>query len=526
MIKRLAFPRLAGLIAALSLFPTADASWTVTLLHPQGFQSSTVHAGYGSQQVGYGSGGGSGKGALLWSGTHASAVDLTPAGASTAVLRGTNGIKQVGMAYIAGAFNAGIWSGTAASFVNLTPAGMTPSAAYAIDGNQQVGRVTVGGNDHAALWTGTAASMVDLHPDGMSRSTAWAVGGGKQGGTARPTASSNDRAALWSGSAASHIDLHPTGFAGSAVWGMSAVDQVGAVLTNDSKYRASLWKGTAASRVDLHPTMGVDSYAYGSNGEYQAGYYVDTNSRAAVWKGTAASMIDLHQYVPAAYSSSAAYSIWSLDGAIHVGGYAFNETTRNTEACMWRMAGPNEFEFTLNKSQVAGQNSVQGTITAAIAIPQARVYTTYDNSSLVVTPASVTLAGNALVKNFQITTTAVNSTINTIVYAKLGTTTKSVPLALIPLVPTALAFTPSQVVGGNNVSCRVVINGVAGPSGRTIAILDNSPNAAAPATVTVPPGATQVTFNISTTPVTSLKTVTVTARVSAGEKTGTFRIAP
>lgn len=187
---------------------------------------------------------------------------------------------------------------------------------------------------------------------------------------------------------------------------------------------------------------------------------------------------------------------------------------------------PNEFGFVLNKTHVAGQNSVKGTITLANMPAQNVVFTTFDNSSLVTTPATVTVSANTTTKDFQITVAAVNSPINTTVSAKLGVVTKTAPLTLTPLIPTALAFTPNPVVGGNSVSCRVVINGVAGPGGRTIAVFDNSTYTTMPSSVVVPAGATQVFFTINTTHPNTVQTITVTARVSAGEKTANFRINP
>lgn len=206
-------------------------------------------------------------------------------------------------------------------------------------------------------------------------------------------------------------------------------------------------------------------------------------------------------------------------------GVPLDYTVTSLSGASWGVSSP-AFEFTLNKTTVAGQNYVQGNITLAEPAAAAIAFTTYDNSSLVSTPASVTVSQGQTTKLFPIQVTAVNSPINTIVYAKRGVVTRSCPLTLTPLVPTALAFTPSTVTGGSTVECRIVINGVAGPSGRTIAVFDNSPFTTMPSTVTVPAGATQVTFPITTTAVTAQKVVTVTARVSAGEKTGTFRINP
>jgi len=375
------------------------------------------------------------------------------------------------------------------------------------------------------MWTGSADSMVDLNPAGAGQSEAKAAAGEKQGGRHWPVGATFPFASLWSGSAASHVNLHPAGFKGSEVNGMSGNQQVGTVITTSGAQRAALWTGTAASYVDLNGPVGA-SWATATNGEYQVGSWVDTGlPRASIWRGTAASRVDLADFLPAGYSSSSANAVWNHDGKLYVGGSAVHIATNKSHAVIWEQADPNAFQFALNKTQVAGQNSVMGTIMAS-AMPSARTFTTYDNSSLVNTPPSVTLPANATVKNFQITVMAVNSTINTTVYCRRGSTTYSQPLALVPLVPTALAFTPSLVTGGNSVSCRIVINGVAGPGGRTIAVFDNSPYTTMPSTVIVPPGATQVIFNFNTTAVTSQKVVTLTARVSAGEKTGTFRINP
>jgi hypothetical protein len=245
-----------------------------------------------------------------------------------------------------------------------------------------------------------------------------------------------------------------------------------------------------------------------------------------IWSGSANTYVDLSTTLPATYSNGTAKAMWTDGTSLFVLGEAYDTQDGVNHAILWKTGVQDAFGFALNKTQVAGQNSVQGTITLAAVEGSPAIFTTYDNSSLVTTPSSVTVPTGSLVKNFQITVTAVTAPINTLVYAKRGAVTQSRPLTLTPLIPTALAFTPSQVTGGQTISCRIVINGVAGPGGRTIAVFDNSTNTSMPSTVIVPAGATQVIFNITTTPVASQKTVTVTARVSAGEKTGTFKINP
>ncbi len=184
------------------------------------------------------------------------------------------------------------------------------------------------------------------------------------------------------------------------------------------------------------------------------------------------------------------------------------------------------FDFALSKSTVAGQNFLLGTVTMPLAFATPTVFTTFDNSSLVTTPPTATVNAGLLSKAFQIQTMAVNSTINTTVSARLGSLTRTQPLTLAPLIPTGMVFTPNPVIGGNTVSCRLVINGIAGPGGRNVSVFDNSAFAVTPSSVTVPAGASSVTFNITTVAVTSAKTVTVTATVSAGTKTANFRINP
>lgn len=184
------------------------------------------------------------------------------------------------------------------------------------------------------------------------------------------------------------------------------------------------------------------------------------------------------------------------------------------------------FDFALSKNTVAGQNFLLGTVTIPAALASNTVFTTFDNSSLVTTPPSATVNAGLLSKSFQIQTMAVNSTINTTISARLGALTRTQSLTLAPLVPTSMVFTPNPVVGGNPVSCRLVINGVAGPGGRIVSVFDNSTFATTPSSVTIPAGATSVLFNITTSSVSTPKTVTVTATVSAGTKTANFRINP
>lgn len=516
--------RTLALLSSFLLPAFSMGAWTVTDLHPVGPFESFAQGVTGNSQVGWVNFGDTH--AALWTGSSASFVDLHPDVASDSRANAVDGGTQAGYVVINTQPHASLWSGTAASWVDLNPPGFNPSVIFAINGGKQVGFITVSNKRNASLWSGSAGSFVNLHPSGATQSAANGVYGGTQVGYAGIGGSNH--ASKWTGTAASWVDLHPAGATSSSA-SCAANGKIGGQATFAGSTHAGYWNGTAASWVDLHPAGADSSSVAAITPTRQVGSYVPAGGtgRAAYWSSSAASMVDLHALLPGAWNYSYARAIYESGGTLYIVGYAHNGASSNEHAVIWtQTSSADDFEFTLNKTQVAGQNSVQGTISVALASPSPRIYTTYDNSSLVNTPPSVTLAGNTTSKNFQITVTAVTSTINTTIYAKYGTATRTRSLALIPLIPTAVVFTPSQVKGGQSVSCRVVINGVAGPGGRTIAVFDTSPNTTMPSTVVVPAGATQVIFNIATTPVSNQSVVTVTARVSAGEKTGTFRINP
>lgn len=501
----------------------ARSQWSVVNLHPAGAQSSYGEGIANGQQVGYCFFPG-GWQAGIWGGTAASFVSIAPP-STQSVGAATTGLKQVGSTGVLTTNQAAMWNGTAGSHVNLHPATASESWAYAISGNQQVGQALVNGKVRGSLWTGTAASWVDLTPTDAQAARINAVYNGQQGGSAIFTFVR--QAGIWSGTAASFVNLHPTGSTESEVEEIHNGQQVGRAFFS-GKHHAALWAGTAASFADLNPTGATESECFGVHSLVQAGRATISGViRAGMWKGTSASWFDLHALLTADFNESTAYGVWiDATGATWIIGSGYNTTNNRREALLWKRVSPNDFMLTLNKSSVAGQNSVLGTITLFETFPTNTVFTTYDNSSLVTTPASVTVSSGQLSKNFQITTAAITSTVNTTIYATRAGFTRSQPLTLSPLIPTAVVCTPNPVTGGQQTTCRVVINGVAGPGGRVVSVFDDSAYTTMPSTVTVPAGATEASFTISTTAVSSIKYVVVTARVSAGEKTGNFRINP
>jgi len=148
---------------------------------------------------------------MLWHGTLASGVVLTPPGWVSSAAAGCSGDTQVGngMPGFMGFGHPFLTHGTKESFVDLTPPGSTSAGVASCEGDTQVGSVLwpLFMQGHACLWKGTAESCVDLNPFDAPASSAVACSGNLQVGN-YVASDGFGHAVVWSGSAASAIDLH------------------------------------------------------------------------------------------------------------------------------------------------------------------------------------------------------------------------------------------------------------------------------------------------------------------------------
>ncbi len=151
---------------------------------------------------------------------------------------GTNGIQQVGygkVSYPDGPDRALLWSGSAASAVDLTPSGFYRSRALGVSGGQQVGSGHLNGYGpmHALLWSGSAASAVDLNPSGFDESEAYGTNGTEQVGFGYPAWSQFGHALIWSGTADSVVDLNqflPSSWSSSTYAVAKSIDAQGNIV--------------------------------------------------------------------------------------------------------------------------------------------------------------------------------------------------------------------------------------------------------------------------------------------------------
>lgn len=150
------------------IYPKRHAAlWTnggsMVDLHPIEVGDSIAYAVAGGVQAGSVSREGiHGLYACLWQGSRQTLQILHPSEADGSEAYGTDGVQQVGVAWVGGVANASLWSGDEASWVNLHPLGADVSLAWGVGGGYQVGFVQTAGQDRASLWEGDAESYVDL----------------------------------------------------------------------------------------------------------------------------------------------------------------------------------------------------------------------------------------------------------------------------------------------------------------------------------------------------------------------------
>ena len=168
---------------------------------------------------------------------------------------------------------------------------------------------------------------------------------------------------------------------------------------------------------------------------------------------------------------------------------------------------------TLNPTSVPGGGTSTGTVTLTGPAPGGGAVVTLSssNTSAAQVPASVTVPANAITAAFTITTSAVGSNTTVTISGTYGAT-QTASLTVITGSASSVTLNPISVVGGGS-STGTVTLAAAAPVGGAIVALSSSNTGLAqvPSSVTVAAGATSATFTVTTTPVSSNATVTISA---------------
>jgi subtilase family serine protease len=171
---------------------------------------------------------------------------------------------------------------------------------------------------------------------------------------------------------------------------------------------------------------------------------------------------------------------------------------------------------------VLGGNSVTVTVTLASKAGSTGPTVTLKSSSTFVTvPASFKIAAGQTSGSFTATTLPADGAKSATIYANTSNTaivTKS--FNLNPSGLSNFTLSPNPVKGGQDVTGTVTLDGPAGPSGKKIILSTSSQSAVpVPATVTIPAGASSITFKVATGVVTADKSVNVSATLGTQKLT-------
>lgn len=276
--------------------------------------------------------------------------DLTPpnsvGGAVAAIAGGTQAgwywwpytVPQQGTGYHK---HACVWSGTASSYIDIQPSGWEYGSVSDTDGQHHVGTLHFDDSSTTSdghYWPASQKFAIKLTPSGDWGSSATCLDAGHQyGSVVHPFATVH--AAKWSGTAASFENLNPIGSTWSYISDADDGLQVGRA-TFGGAHHAGLWSGSAASFIDLNPTGAVASEAVATGGGLQVGsiQLPGMNLYSIVWAGEADNYVDLAAFADSDHPFPQLRDIEVLSsGEIRVTGSAFNQTTQQTDAVLFRM---------------------------------------------------------------------------------------------------------------------------------------------------------------------------------------------
>jgi uncharacterized protein (TIGR03790 family) len=148
------------------------------------------------------------------------------------------------------------------------------------------------------------------------------------------------------------------------------------------------------------------------------------------------------------------------------------------------------------------------------------------NASGVAFPTSLTIPGGETSAIVAGTTTAVTAESDVQLTATAGSISATNTISVYPLL-SGVGFATNPAVGGGTLQATIGLNSNAPLGGAVVQLSSNTPSVAAvPASVTVPAGLTQASFNITTSAVTANTMVNITSSYAGASNTAALTVEP
>ncbi len=168
--------------------------------------------------------------------------------------------------------------------------------------------------------------------------------------------------------------------------------------------------------------------------------------------------------------------------------------------------------ISMSPASVFGGATSVGTVTLnSPAGPGGDVVTLSSTNPALVLPPTVTVSSGATSATFNASTVGLTASTGITVSAVLGSNTVTCPFKINATVLHYINISPSSVTGGVTTTGSVFLSGVAPSGGLIVTLVSSNPAATVQASVTVPAGASTVTFPIVTTAVAATTTLSITA---------------
>jgi hypothetical protein len=182
--------------------------------------------------------------------------------------------------------------------------------------------------------------------------------------------------------------------------------------------------------------------------------------------------------------------------------------------------------FYVNPNPIYGGNKASAVVYLAGTAGPGGVIVALSSSDGTTIPlgTSVTVPVGATSASLSFTPAAVTMAASTTITATAGSLSKTVLLTVNPPVLTGLSVSPASVINGKVVTVKVQLNSPGPSSGMVVSLVSSSGDLPVPASVTVPAGASAVTFGVTAAGATSSTLVTVNATLGAVTKTATVTV--
>lgn len=181
--------------------------------------------------------------------------------------------------------------------------------------------------------------------------------------------------------------------------------------------------------------------------------------------------------------------------------------------------------LTLSSLGVTGGTTTTATYVITGPAPQGGLLVSLSsNQPSILVPTSVSIPSGATSVTFSVSTQPVAVDVQGTVTATANGQSLSVLLKNRAPVLTSISFSPNAVAGGNPTMATVALNGPAPAGGLVVQISSNKTYTLQPATVTIPAGASNISFTIGTTVIASTSSPTITATIGASTVSSSFTV--